>query len=110
MQASCAVAVDGRAGRSTWIYHPDRNLWSGALPRDCGGTSGGLMPIGIWVAWRCACRCRPCCLQLLLRTRWMRGDMPSGHFCRVAPIRILPVRRVFRHPVFRMPRYSIGGA
>src|SRR6185312_12194162 len=27
--ASCAVAVDGRAGRSTWICRHDRNLWPG---------------------------------------------------------------------------------
>jgi len=37
---SRAVAVDGRAGRSTWIDRLDRNLWSGGLPRDCGQSSG----------------------------------------------------------------------
>jgi len=32
--------VDGRAGRSTWINRRNRNLWLGALPRDCGDLNG----------------------------------------------------------------------
>src|ERR1700733_15820293 len=40
-----AIAVDGRAGRSTWINRHNRNLWLGALPRDCGGSSGWSAPI-----------------------------------------------------------------
>jgi len=70
--------MDGRAGRSIWIYRHDRNLWSGALPRDCGGwTNGGSVPIGGLVLLALRVPGRPCCLQLL-RARWMRGDMPSG--------------------------------
>jgi len=98
--------MDGRAGRSIWIYRHDRNLWSGALPRDCGGSSGRSMPIGSCAAGRCAClvgrvACN-CCALVGCEAYAIRRCC-----CRVAPIRILPVRRVLRHPVFRMPRYSI---
>jgi len=104
-----AVAVDGRADRSTWINRHGRNLWPGRFATGLWRVERRVTPTGGF--WCCrALRGRSAVLPSTTAHSLAARRYSIRRCCRVAPIRIHPVRRVHRHPVFRMPRYSIGGA
>src|SRR6185312_2932910 len=87
-----AVAVDGLAGRSTWIDRTAETCgWANAT--GLWRSSGGICADRGCCRGAARQRCRVACN--LFRT-W--AGVPSGVLHRVAPIRNLPVRRVLRQP------------
>jgi hypothetical protein len=47
----CAIAVDGRADRLTWIESPQPKLVVGRLATDCGCLVGARVPTRVGAAW-----------------------------------------------------------
>jgi len=104
--------VDGRAGRSTWIYRLHRNLRHKRVLTAVTRWNRSTCPMSIGKAFaylRCVQR------HFSTACSRIRRVVLRPSSCRVAPIRTPPVRRVCRHPVgWWMPekvwRNLVGGA